>query len=147
MENTFSIPVPLSAWITIAVIAAVVLVVLLIVIIPLLSFRVTVDDDRIECRSLFMYRMVIRRGDVENISIVNLEEHPGLRPTTRTFGTGLPGYSLGWFRLKNGAEAFLAVSRRGDAVVIRLRDGRYVILAPSDMEGFKEALRDKGWVR
>lgn len=41
----------------------------------------------------------------------------------RTNGVGLPGYSLGWFRLKSGGKAFAAIS-----------DSHNVILLPTDLD-------------
>ncbi len=39
---------------------------------------------------------------------VSVSSGSELMPTLRTFGTGLPGYSSGWFRLRNGEKALLS---------------------------------------
>jgi len=146
VEYVFRIPIPSSVWIIIGIIAAIVLIILFITIIPIITFSITISRDRIRCSSLIMYRATVDRDDVANITIVDLKEHPELKPRIRTFGTGLPGYSLGWFKLANGAKAFLAVSS-DKAVVIELRDGTYVILTPKNMDEFVKSLRELGWVK
>ncbi len=145
MAEVFSIPIPLSVWIVLAVIALVVAVILLLAILPIVTFRITVSRDTIKASSLIMYSITVKREDIENISIIDLSKHPELKPTVRTFGTGLPGYGLGWFKLANGAKAFLAVST-DKAVVIRLNDGTYVILTPKNMDEFVSTLKKYGWI-
>jgi hypothetical protein len=39
------------------------------------------------------------------LQIVDLNERRELRPMLRTWGTSLPGFSAGWFRLRNGEKA------------------------------------------
>jgi len=46
------------------------------------------------------------------LQIVNLNERRQLRPFLRTWGTGLPGFSGGWFRLRNGEKALCIVLGR-----------------------------------
>jgi len=143
--QVFTIPVPASVWIFVAVVAAILVVVFLLLVLPVAGFRVYVYEDHIEASSPIMYRVVIRRSDVEAVSVVNLSEAQHLKPRARLFGTSIFGYSLGWFRLADGSKAFLAVSV-DRAVAIRLRDGSYVIITPSDFDGFLAALRSFGWI-
>ena len=93
-----------------------------------------------------MFKITVNKEDVTNITIVDLSEHPELKPTLRTFGAGLPGYKLGWFRLANGAKAYLAVSS-DKAVVIKLKDDTLVILTPKNIDEFIDRLRELGWIR
>jgi len=39
------------------------------------------------------------------LQLVNLNERTQLKPFLRTWGAGLPGFSGGWFRLRNGEKA------------------------------------------
>ena len=43
--------------------------------------------------------------------IVDLNEETPLGPRFRTNGIGLPGYRIGWFRLRNGDKALAALTR------------------------------------
>ena len=83
--------------------------------------------------------------DVVDIGVVDLREYSDLKPVTRTSGTGLPEYKLGWFRVANGAKAFLSVSP-DRAVFIKLRDKRYVILIPGDIDEFVDRMKELGWI-
>jgi len=143
--HVFTIPVPASVWIFVSIVAAILVAVFLLLVLPVAGFRVYVYEDRIEASSPIMYRVVIRRSDVESISVVNLSEAQHLKPRVRLFGTSIFGYSLGWFRLADGTKAFLAVSA-DRAVAIKLRDGSYVIITPSDFNGFLAALKSFGWI-
>jgi Bacterial PH domain len=53
---------------------------------------------------------------LEQSRLVDLKREPNLEPTLRTFGTGLPGYNTGWFRLRNGEKALLYLTDRTQAV-------------------------------
>jgi len=141
----FTIPVPASVWIFIAIIAAILIAVFLLLVLPVTGFRIYVYEDRIEASSPIMHRAVVLRSDVESVSVVNLSEAQHLKPRVRLFGAGILGYNLGWFRLADGSKAFLAVSA-DRAVAIKLRDGSYVIITPSDFDGFLVALKSFGWI-
>jgi len=143
--QVFTIPVPASVWIFVAIVAAIIVAAFLLLVLPVAGFRVYVYEDRIEASIPIMYRVVVCRSDVVSISVVNLSEAQHLKPKVRLFGTSIPGYSLGWFRLADGSKAFLAVSA-DRAVAIRLRDGSYVIITPSDFDGFLAALKSFGWI-
>jgi hypothetical protein len=65
---------------------------------------------------------------------------PDLTPARRTFGTGLPGYQAGWFRLRNGDRALLYLTDRSRAVYVSTTDGYGVLLSPSEPEKFLTAL-------
>jgi len=93
-----------------------------------------------------MFKITVNKEDVINITIVDLREHPELKPTLRTFGAGLPGYKLGWFRLANGAKAFLAISS-DKTVIIKLKDNTLVILTPKNIDKFIDRLRELEWIK
>ena len=67
-----------------------------------------------------------------------------LRPRLRTWGTGLPGYLSGWFRLSNGERALVYVTDRQKAVYVPTTLGYAVLLSPDDPEGFLAAIRGAG---
>lgn len=73
--------------------------------------------------------------------IVDLNQEPDLRPTARTNGTGLPGYSAGWFRLAGGAKALLFLTERTHVAVIPDSRGWLLLLSVADGSRFLDALR------
>ena len=147
MEYVFHLSIPLSAWIILLLILIVLFIIALIIFIPIITFSIRVNENTIKASSLFSYKITVRKEDVENICVVDLSKHPELRPKIRTFGTGLPGLNLGWFKLANGSKAFLAITNNKQAVVIKLRDGTYVILSPKNFQEFVNILKQLGWIK
>jgi hypothetical protein len=74
--------------------------------------------------------------------VVDLRKERALQPVARTFGTGLPGYGSGWFRLRNGEKALVYLTDRSRAVVVPTDLGYTLVLSPSDPEGLVAALRN-----
>jgi hypothetical protein len=64
-----------------------------------------------------------------------------LRPVRRTWGTGLPGYRAGWFRLANGERALLYLTDDAKAVYVPTTLGYALLLSPDDPDRFLQALR------
>ena len=147
MEYVFHLSIPLSAWIVLLIILFILIVVALIIFIPILTFNIRVSEHSIKASSLFSYKIIVNKEDVETIYVTDLSKHPELKPKIRTFGTGLPGLSLGWFTLENGSKAFLAITSNKEAVVIRLKDGTYVILSPQNFQEFVNVLKQLGWIK
>jgi len=81
--------------------------------------------------------------DLERARRVDPATDAGLRPRFRTMGTGLPGYSGGWFRLRNGEKALVYLTDPGRAVYVPTRSGYSLLLSPSDPDGFLAALRHR----
>jgi hypothetical protein len=71
---------------------------------------------------------------------VDLKAMPELTPARRTFGTGLPGYRSGWFRLRNGEQALLYLTDEARAVYVPTTAGYSVLLSPRDPDQFVAAL-------
>jgi hypothetical protein len=86
----------------------------------------------------------LRREDLhtDQARVVDLREERDLQPVARTFGTGLPGYGSGWFRLRNGEKALVYLTNQRRAVVVPTRLGYTILLSPRDPEGLVSALRD-----
>lgn len=146
MDYTFTVPVPREALlIGVAIPLAVVVALLLLMLLPMITVRVELSERSLEIRALPLYRIVVKREDVVEVRVVDLRLEQELRPALRTFGHSLPHLKLGWFKLKGGQKAFLAVSS-DTAVAFRLRDGSYVVATPTDLEGFMAALRALRWL-
>lgn len=107
---------------------------------------IRVSPGRVYVVALPIVRYSIERRLVEDIRVADLSAEGGLRPLLRLFGVRIPGYSIGWFMLRNRSRAFVIVTRTsGKAVIFRLRDGKLIILQPEDLEGFVQILRSLGW--
>ena len=146
VQYSFTLATPTSVWVIVGVIAAVLAIVLVLIVLPIVRFTITVDSSYIRAATPLMFRVTIKKEDVDHIAVMDLSQAPELRPTLRTFGVGLPGYKLGWFKLANGAKAFLAVTSSNKAVVIELKDGTYVIMTPKNLSEFLTALKELGWL-
>jgi hypothetical protein len=56
-------------------------------------------------------------------------------------GTGLPGFSAGWFRLRNGNKALVYLTDGSRAVYIPTRNGYDVLLSPQQPDAMLVELR------
>ena len=79
--------------------------------------------------------------NLEQSRLVNVNQERNLEPTLRTFGTGLPGYSTGWFRLRNGEKALLYLTDRSHAVYVPTTAGYAVLVSPKDPARFLAQLQ------
>ena len=68
-----------------------------------------------------MYGRLIPKDiiDKNGVKVVNLDLETGYQPRWRTNGAGLPGYSAGWFRLRNKEKALVFLTDRSSVVYIR----------------------------
>jgi len=77
----------------------------------------------------------------ENVKIIDLNADPEYKPRIRTNGIGLPGYSEGWFKLKNNEKALLFVTDRSNVVYIPTKQDYSVLLSVSDPEEFYQSIK------
>ena len=73
---------------------------------------------------------------------VDLTAERDLRPTLRTFGTAVGGYSSGWFRLANGEKALLYLTDRRRVVYVPTAAGYSVLLSVQEPDRFVARLRE-----
>ena len=78
---------------------------------------------------------------VPQARVVNLNEEPGFALSWRTNGVGLPFYSAGWFKLKNGQKALAFITNRRDVVCIPTNRGYSVMLSVVHPEHFVATLK------
>ena len=83
----------------------------------------------------------LRLLDASKAQILDLNADKEFFPKRRTFGTGLPGYSSGWLRLRNGDKALLYLTSRSEVVYIPTFDGYLVLLSIEEPERFIAALQ------
>lgn len=74
--------------------------------------------------------------------VVNLKHDPDLEPKMRTNGTGLPGYSSGWFRLRNGEKALLFATDRSHVAYLPTTDGYSLLLSTPEPEALIHAVKE-----
>jgi len=90
-----------------------------------------------------LYGRLISVADLRGGSArrVDIGSGSDFQPTRRTWGTGLPGYRAGWFRLRNGEKALLYVTDPAKAVYVPTRLDFVVMVSPDDADGFLSAIR------
>ena len=76
----------------------------------------------------------------EEVKIINLNLQKEYKPKLRTNGIGLPGYSEGWFKLKNNEKALLFVTDYSKVVYIPTDKGYSVLLSVSNPEEFRQSV-------
>ena len=111
-------PLPTAAFIAPVIILVAVPVIILVAMLFLVwSLRqagVYVDQGELVVNTgLGRKCIALSRLRAQGLRIVDLNEHSELKPFIRIWGTGLPGFSGGWFRLRNGKKAVcLLLDRR-----------------------------------
>lgn len=147
LVHNFTLPIPMVTWITIMCVVVLLVVIMLLIILPTLTFSIVVSENYIHIRALPLLNVKFSREEVEHIEVIDLNLTPQLHIKWRTWGIGLPGWKVGWFKLANGANAFVAISSYRESVVIKLKDGKYVILSPKEFNIFKSTLKLLNWLR
>jgi len=133
-----------ALWI-VAVICAVVAIVLLALLFTAYSSRhsrVEVRADSMKLVGDFWGRTLpLEHLDLAAARVVDLDATPEYYPRRRTFGTGLPGYASGWFRLKGGGKALVYLTSRRRVVYIPTSQGYALLLSVDEPERLLAALR------
>ena len=98
------------------------------------SLRATVEIDS-KNRLTIRYLVYSFSDKLENIQVEATPKFDFRRDDTLGFkklykGTRLPCFNVGWFVLKNGAVAFVCVSRKRKARALKTRDGCYILVDP-----------------
>ena len=106
--------------------------------------RVTLDGDllRIEA-GLNSASIALDALDATSARIVDLDREPGLRPLLKTFGTSMPGFHAGHFRLRDRSRGFLLLTSRRKVLVLRERDGRTILLSLVRPQALLDALDER----
>jgi len=95
------------------------------------------------------YGRTIPLSDVRGGAAMRVDINTGSerQPVRKTFGTGLPGYRAGWYRLANGEKALVYITDPAKAVYVPTRQNFSVIVSPNDPDGFLSAIRSAAPVR
>lgn len=99
------------------------------------------DGELVVHAGLHSCRVPLDALDLEHARVVDLDEHTALRPALKTFGTAVPGYRAGHFRLRDRGRAFVLLTRSTRAVVVPERTGRRLLLGVARPQALLDALR------
>lgn len=103
---------------------------------------VTLSDAGLTVRRLPWPKFVARSElDLEQARIIDLDEHPQLKPMLRIAGTGLPGYRAGWFWLRDRRRAYLLLTDTRRVLLLPRHDGQLFLLSLQRPEALLDALR------
>jgi len=135
-------PKPLWFLAIICVILTIVLLALAYTAYSSRNSRVEIENDHIKLVGDFWGREIpFRLLDVPDARILDLASNVEYSPKRRTLGTGMPGYTSGWFRLRSGEKALVYLTRRHDVVYIPTSDGYSLLLSVEEPQRFVEALQ------
>ena len=104
--------------------------------------KIKVAGDHIKIVGDFWGRKIpLNRLQIPKARIVNLNHETQYLPKRRTFGTGLPGYSSGWFRLHNKEKALLYLTKRDQVVYIPTYDDYSLLFSLENPNQFIEIIK------
>ena len=135
-------PKPLWFLAVICTLIAIVLLALVYTAYSSRNSRVELDPEKIRLVGDFWGREIpLRMLDATNARVLDLHSDTDYAPKRRTFGTGLPGYASGWFRLRNGEKALLYLTRRSEVVYLPTLNGYSLLLSVEEPVRFIAALQ------
>ena len=104
--------------------------------------RVELRSDRLQLVGDFWGRTIpLESIEASQAVIVDLDQRSEYSPQRRTFGTGLPGYASGWFRLRNGEKALVYLTRSKQIVYIPTLLDYVLLLSVEKPKRFIETLQ------
>jgi len=86
-------------------------------------------------------RIALSALRAHGLSIVNLNEPTELKPVLKLWGTSLPGFAGGRFRLRNGETAICLLLDRTRVSYLRSDDGMTVLLSLKEPEQLRALLQ------
>jgi len=91
----------------------------------------------------FLYGRAVpaTRIDTEGVRAVDLSQERDLQLRLRTNGVGMPGYSAGWFRLRNGEKCLAFVTDRRRVLYVPTKEDFSLLLSVDDPAAMRDALR------
>jgi hypothetical protein len=104
--------------------------------------RVEVGGGELRLRGDLWARSIpIAEIRVERGAVVDLARASEYEPRGRTFGTGLPGYASGFFRLRNGEKALAYLTSRESVVYLPTSRGYSLLLSAERPQELLASLR------
>ncbi len=105
------------------------------------AVRVDVAGVSVEGDPLFSRAIPWSELETERAEVVRIAGDSPHRPTRRTWGTGLPGYAAGWFRLASGEKALVFLTSSDRAVRLPTRAGWSLMVTVEDPDALAARLR------
>lgn len=104
--------------------------------------RFTVSNEGLRLQGDLYGRLIpLKSLKLDEAVVTNLNADTDHQPTRRTMGTGLPGYSAGWFKLRNGTKALLYVTDRTHVARIPTTEGYMVLVSVAEPQALIDALK------
>jgi hypothetical protein len=104
--------------------------------------RVELESDRLRLVGDMWGRTIpLESIDVSQARILNLDRQSPYSLKWRTFGTSLPGYDSGWFKLRNGEKALVYLTRRDRIIYLPTSLEYSLLLSMEQPEIFIETLQ------
>ena len=85
----------------------------------------------------------LERLRLKEAGMVSIRDDSPLHPAFRSYGISIDGYRTGWFRLRNGEKAFLALSSLSPVVHIPTRNSYPLLLSVDHPEALLSALQNQ----
>ncbi|MBN8211385.1 MAG: hypothetical protein J0M09_00520 [Xanthomonadales bacterium] len=79
--------------------------------------------------------------DIAAARILDLAKDSTLKPGLKTFGSSMPGYRAGHFRLRNRSRAFVLLTDTTKVLALPERSGRMLLLSLERPQALLDALR------
>lgn len=106
--------------------------------------RFTVSNEGLRLQGDLYGRLIpLKSLKLDEAVVTNLKIDKDHQPKWRTMGTGLPGYSAGWFKLRNGEKALLFVTDNTRVARIPTTAGYSVMLSVSEPAALIDALKQQ----
>ncbi|UCH47416.1 MAG: hypothetical protein JSU95_15260 [Betaproteobacteria bacterium] len=106
--------------------------------------RLEVGENQLRLEGDFWGRSIdFTSLQLDNAAIIDLDSSSNYAPRRRTFGTAVPGYASGWFRLRNGEKALAYLTARKAVVYIPTTLGYSLLLSTDRPQQFLDALRSR----
>ena len=104
----------------------------------------TVTEQGLRLGPGFYGRFIPREQIVQSeVRVINLNAETGYQPKWRTNGASVPGFNVGWFKLKNNEKALVFLTDRSSVVYIPTSDNYSVLLSARDPEQLAAALKNR----
>jgi len=105
------------------------------------ALSVSIDGDRLRIEApLYGRSLPIVALELDRARIERLDKQSEIRPRIRTNGIGLPGYGVGWFRLKNREKALAVIVGRGEVLYLPTSEGYAILLSAREPRRLLDAL-------
>lgn len=104
---------------------------------------IVLEADRLTVKAaIYTRRVMVSEIDLERARVLDLAEHPELRPGLKTNGFALPGFSAGHFRGRDKRKMFCLLTDNR-VLDLPLTDGSRLLISPERPQTVLDALRQR----